>query len=122
MTENTIYNADNILITTTLARFGRTSYPIASIGSVRIDSPRRIAQYVIGALLIILGFFGLSQDSGWPWFVMILGAFLIVRAFGLPHKLMLRTASGDQQAYNSRKLGDVEAVKAAIEKAVTSRG
>src|SRR6187200_1648867 len=122
MSDDAIYTAGDILITTTLARFGKTSYPIASIGSVRVDRPDRTGLIVGCIVAVVIGLIALAQASGWGVLALIVGAALLVRAFAIPHKLMLRTASGDQQAFESTKLDDVEAVKAAIEKAVTLRG
>jgi hypothetical protein len=122
MSEASIYHTGNILITTTLARFGKTSYPIASIGSVRVDSPDRRGAIVGCIVAAVIALVALGQASGWAVLAGLVAVGLLARVFTLPHKLMLRTASGDQQAYESTKLDDVEAVKAAIEKAVTLRG
>lgn len=123
-----LYNALGVVISPTLARFGNATYPINGIGSVRVDPPRR--QGLIAGAVIIggLGLLSISGDkstestSALGVIMFLVAIACLIRAFNIPYRLMLRTASGDQQAFVSKKREELEKMKQAIEKAVVQRG
>ena len=122
------YESGGVVISGTLARFGNVTYPINGIGSVRVDPPNRRGWIIAGVLLGLLGFIsilgarpgeGLNPIS---LLMIVAGVAFLIGAFNRPHSLMLRTASGDVQAYSSTNRREIEHIKEAIERAVTSRG
>jgi hypothetical protein len=122
MEDEIVFRAGDIEITKTLARFGSTTYPINGIGSVHIEKGNLLGPIAVSAVLL---FFGLAE--GWPketwqWVCAALGVLIGLAAFNWPAKLMLRTASGDQQALESVDMAHLQTVKNAIERAVTMRG
>ena len=118
------FSKDKIEVTQTTARFGNTTYPIANIGAVSIERQEhrlhRLAILVtIGGVIWAIG--GESKIAA--VLVAIAGAglwFYCKRNYGA--KLMLRTSSGNQQAFESPDRKLVAELKAAIELAVHSRG
>ena len=123
MDEELVFKSDTVVISKTLAQFGGVTYPINGIGSVRIDAPKRENWYLSGAALILVGLFGLGGDGSWGLLCILGGAAAIAVGYKfLPEKLMLRTASGDVQAYESVNIDEVKDIKEAIERAVVMRG
>lgn len=122
-TDRALYQQGDVVITATLARFGGVSYPINAIGSVFIEGPsffRHAVPVILGACVIG---FAYQNLSGWPKSaVMAVGVIWMAATLFAPSRLMLRTASGDQQAYESQDRKMIGEIKAAIEKAVTLRG
>jgi Family of unknown function (DUF6232) len=119
-----VYNAGNIIISKTLARFGGVTYPVNGIGSVYVAKPKRIGLIIFGLIMGAVGLALLRDDKvqgGGIVFIGI-GVVLIIVAITKAHRLMLRTASGDQQAYESRSAKELLQIKAAIERAVMLRG
>lgn len=118
-----IFHSGNIEVSKTLVRVGGTSYPVNGIGSVYVRAPKRMGTIITGIILIVLTipFFGSGQLPIAFGFA-IFGALLIIAAIGRPHVLVLRTASGDQQALRSGDKKLLFAVKSAIEEAVALRG
>ena len=55
-------------------------------------------------------------------FLLIVAAVLMLAAYLSPHKLVFRTASGNQQALSSRNKAYLFEVKGAVEEAVHLRG
>jgi hypothetical protein len=117
-----LYKGPEVVITQTLAQFGNVTYPVNGIGSVRVDPPNR--QNLLGGAFL-LGLFGLMLIGGdlQAAVFMLFGAVIcLIVAFQRPYRLMIRTASGDQQAFVSTKRQVLEEMKQAIEKAVVHRG
>ena len=116
-------NSAGITISKTMARFGNVSYPIASIGAVSISKEKSMLVR-LGVIVGIVGvalLFGSNREVALPW--LVAGIALIVLGIALVKTtLMLRTASGNQQAYGSRDKEFVQQLKAAIETAVARRG
>jgi hypothetical protein len=119
-----VYQSGDIIISKTLARFGGVTYPVNGIGSVYVMKPKRVGLFVVGIIAVIIGLALLpSKDSSVAGLVIsVFGALMLLAAWRKPHKLMLRTASGDQQAYESTSKNDLFQIKAAIERAVVLRG
>ncbi|MGI9408336.1 MAG: DUF6232 family protein [Hyphomicrobiaceae bacterium] len=123
--EELIYQIGDIIVSRTLARFGGISYPINGIGSVFVQKPNRIIYYAIGGALLVAGVFNVITSGGSDKagaIPVIVGLGLLVIGFTRTFNLVLRTASGDQQALKSRNAGKVINEKKAIEKAVALRG
>ncbi|WP_135449518.1 DUF6232 family protein [Tabrizicola caldifontis] len=118
-----MFSAGPIVISRTIAKFGDTSYPIANIGAVSIElatHPLVIGGWVLCAVALFQMF------SGSFWFGLLLiavGAALIWHfADKGKAKLMLRTSSGNQQAFESPDRALVQKLKSSIEEAIASRG
>lgn len=120
--EEIVFKKDAVVITKSLARFGGISYPINGIGSVLIKRPslfHYLMQSIFAGGLIWVG----TTLTGWQSATCIgFGILLLLGLLALPTRLVLRTASGDQMAYEHNDPKQVMAVKEAIEKAVTLRG
>ena len=118
------FSKGNIEVTRTVARFGNTTYPIANIGAVSIEKQShsliRLAIFcTIGGLVWML-----AKNSVSPGiFAAIGGAVLwVFCAINYGAKLMLRTSSGNEQAFESSDRALVAELKSAIETAIHSRG
>lgn len=121
--EDKIYSANSIEISTTLAKFGTASYPIASIGSVRVDASNPFLGCSV--LLLIGGCLAAGAAGGFPAFIItgvILGLLVYLASKMNTYKLMLRTGSGDSQAFQTGDAKLVNELKSAIETAVVRRG
>ena len=118
------FSKDRIEITQSMARFGNTTYPIANIGAVSLEKhPNKNKGFAVFATLAG-AFWALSSKGSIIAIVLfIFGIALWIyanRNFGL--KLMLRTSSGNEQAFESEDRKLVEELKNAIESAIRSRG
>ena len=123
MSEEVIFRQGNIEVSKTMAKFGNVTYPIAGIGSVFVAAPSRVGLYVAAAVAVLIGFWiGADAGAGAAIVGLIVGGVLALIAYNLKYRLMLRTASGDQQALESRTEQLVVDVKTAIERAVVLRG
>jgi hypothetical protein len=114
-----VYQSGSIVISKTLARFGETSYPINGIGSVFIAAPNRLPYFLAAIFVAVAGVW--IGDQG-IWLGFAIGLLVALAAFGRMYVLILRTASGDQQAMRSCTAKSVSDVKDAIERAVIQRG
>ena len=121
---------EGVLITKTVAHFGNVSYPIGSIGAVWTtkDSPRLA---YLGCLVLLVDLITYLNTLNIPKYTdktqfvywAIGGAAMILIGLRMSGaKLMLRTASGNQQAIWTRNVAFVQELKTAIETAVTKRG
>ena len=124
MDDEAVYQSADVTITRTMARFGDTSYPIGGIGSIRIEQKANETMAGWGVLLVLIGIALLAWSGSLAAaaFTLVLGIVLIVAAFKQPHTLMLRTASGDFQAYEARDVEQLNKIKSALERAVQLRG
>jgi len=122
MGEELFYHQGNVEISKTLARFGGVTYPINGIGSVLIVPPNRTGAIVLAVMAAAIFVVSLNNNnSGLGIGAVVVGLVAAALAFRMPFKLVLRTASGDQQA----TVGDIatlSAIKAGIERAVIARG
>jgi len=127
MTQDLLFEKEDVRITRHVAYFGQTSYQIASIGSVRIDRTTKasrlaIAAAVIGVLVLVLAFLEQRQDVAIAGGVILLVAALLQLAW--PRRryiLILKTPGGDVDAFISRKRDLVTLAKEAIESAFRAR-
>jgi hypothetical protein len=127
MTQDLLFEKDDVRITRHVAYFGKTSYQIATIGSVRIDRTTKanrlaIAAAVAGCALLIYAFLEQRQDVAIAGGVILLVAALLQLAW--PRRqyiLILKTSGGDVDAFISRKRDLVTLAKEAIESAFRAR-
>jgi Family of unknown function (DUF6232) len=118
-----LLSAGQISISQTIAKFGDTSYPIANIGAVSIEEPPHPLTG-IGVALVVIGI-GLMIFSS---FIngLLVGALGAAMAWHFSDKgsakLMLRTSSGNQQAFESKDRALVRKLKTSIEEAIAARG
>jgi Family of unknown function (DUF6232) len=125
MNEEAIFSQGDFNFTKTLVRIGATSYPVNGIGSVLVK-PREIQWKALAAAVVaaLIGFSAVGSKDGAAIGLVALAvaAALAFFAFSRPDTLVLRTASGDQDALASRDKDLMNKVKAAIEVAVAKRG
>lgn len=119
-----IYRDSNVQITKTLVRIGQKSYPINGIGSVDIKKPDNESAFGMAILAfgaaVVAGYNG--AEPGVIGLLIVVAVIALIVGYGKPSFLVLRTASGDQQALSSKKAEYLLKVKSAIETAVAMRG
>ncbi len=99
------------------------SYPINGIGSVHVQRPNRRGYITLAVIVGLVALVSTTTGPGPGTIVLWLAvAALIFGAITRPYVLVLKTASGDQQALKSRKLQFLHTIKHAIEEAVAQRG
>ena len=115
--------SEGIMISKTMARFGNVSYPVASIGAVSISKEKSMLARlgIVVGLIGLISFFGANKELALGWLVAGI-ALVVIGNVLIKTTLMLRTASGNQQAYSSSDKEFVQQLKAAIETAVAKRG
>jgi hypothetical protein len=127
MTQDLLFEKEDVRITRHVAYFGQTSYQIATIGSVRIDRTTKanrlaVAAAVIGCAVLILAFLEQRNDVAIAGGVILVVAALLQLAW--PRRqyiLLLKTSGGDVAAFISRKRDLVTRAKEAIESAFRAR-
>ncbi len=124
--EKEYFSAGGVRVTSSLADFGNTSYPIANIGAVSVEITDKsnigaiITFAVIGLIAMAFGGFGVLIGLGtWAFAVYII---FKNGLFTTTHHVELRTSSGNVQAYSSKDKNEVEKIRAAILNAITDRG
>lgn len=123
MTDSILFKHKDITIDKSIARFGETSYPIAHIGSVSTKKIGAGLQAPFGGILFLAGLVALITKTS-----AIGGIGLIVLGGAMYYlakpktALVLRTSSGDQQAFKDANAELVAKIKQAIESAIVSRG
>lgn len=123
--ETLIFQDGKISVSKTLVRVGSRSYPINGIGSVDVENPKRGKTFMVALIAGIAAWISISEGNelnGFGVCAAIICALAIITLFLLPYVLVLRTASGDQQALTQRNKDYLLRVKAAIEQAVVTRG
>lgn len=151
MSDEALFDQDGVKITATRAVFRGTTYPINGITSVGMktiapDIGGAALLGVLGILLLLAA--GIPAVLGWAMFTdsnlgglegalnvwavtafMVVGGLVLVgvsasatRKARARYAVVLGTAGGDRQAYTSRDKAVVEAVQAAVERAIEMRG
>ena len=77
---------------------------------------------IVGAILVLMGLGSLGSNVVGGLAIGLVGAALLAYGLTRPSVLVLRTASGDQDALFSRDQEMMNRVKGAIEAAVIQRG
>jgi hypothetical protein len=117
MSDELVFQQNNVSVSKTLVKIDGTSYPINSIGSVFIQEASSLGHYIVAAVMFLIGI-----ASGSLIFMVIIAGILVILGINKKSVLILRTASGDQQALRAKDLRFLGAVKSAIERAVSLRG
>ncbi|WP_126281944.1 DUF6232 family protein [Roseomonas gilardii] len=119
-----IYRAGNVVVSKTLVQIDGTTYPVNGIGSVLVRKSDPKTLIFLAVVCAIIGLIGLTDKQGIPGSIIsfAIAAGFIYWAKSKPSILILRTASGDQQALKSRDKNLLQSVKLAIEQAVIARG
>jgi Family of unknown function (DUF6232) len=127
MTQDLLFEKDDVRITRHVAYFGQTSYQIGTIGSVRINRTTKanrlaVAAAVLGCAALIFAFLEQRNDVAIAGGVILAVAALLQLAW--PRRqfiLVLKTPGGDVEAFISRKRDLVTRAKEAIESAFRAR-
>lgn len=121
---DTIFRSGDIEITTSLAKFGSASYPIANIGSIVVTERAQshvLASFVVALIIFLLvAAFVNESAAAVVGIAIFVGLLVLARKAGANFTLTLRTSSGDVNALTSKDRGLVLKVKDAIENAVGS--
>ena len=122
MNEKIYHQKGPVSVTTTMANFGNTNYPVANIGAVSVDSSRATNWGGVAILVIIgLVLFSMEVPIGGLIAIAIAG-FLIYSSLQVEHRLILRTSSGNTQAFASKSQKEVEEIRDAIVRSIAERG
>ena len=117
-----ILDTSGVLISSTLAKFGATTFAINGISRIYIGRNTSMGYLwlAIGAAFFSL----LLLASIWPFacFLAILAIIFLAAYLQRKHVLMLSISSGDQEAFSSARIDDLLQIKRALEKAITLRG
>jgi len=121
--EGSLFSSGTISVTQTMAVFGNTSYPIANVGAVSIEQSQS-PLFRLGFVLLGGGAISWMFGSGINGTVIAAIGAVLIWYFSDKGKakLMLRTSSGNQQAFESSDSGQVKQIKSAIEQAIAMRG
>ena len=140
--DSTLLQVDDIVITSSVARFGNITFQIANIDSVSVESVRRMNSVALFSLFFGLGVFvsGIAligyhsafshRGIGTGLATYFFGGALALAAVGLlvqliwPRrcaKLVLKTSSGDVEALTSDDQVYVASVQKALEDAFAQR-
>ena len=135
MAQQLLFESGDVRITSSIAQFGGTSYQIANIGSVRAGMyktrrPIVIMIFILGLVFLIAAFADRTLELAAAGLAfrsaeLALSSVAIMVGAGLfqlicprrNYTLILKTSSGDVQAFTSRKKELVVKVKQAVEQA-----
>jgi hypothetical protein len=120
MPEQVIYADANARITSSLATIEETSYPIASIASLRVEQDKPTSAYIYAAgITVVIGLVA----GGWFTVIMLaIACMLAGAAFALrPDVLVIVTLGGERAAFQSRNSAYVRQLRAALERAIATR-
>ena len=133
MADELLLKSGSVQITPKMARFGSTSYQIANIGSVTVESVRKWNVFGVCLLVVsvVLGVWGFGIQGTRPdqatnlWLataVVVIGAMVIQKIWPqIIYTVILKTSSGDIQALSSKDRGHVFSVQHALEDAFVRR-
>lgn len=123
--DEVIFEQGKVSVSRTTLRVKRKTYSIAGIGSVEVQRGKVRAAVNLMIVSGIASAIILSSSDhtirGWGYGLAILAALFAISALVQPHRLMIRTASGELQAMDGKK-AELQRVKEAIEKAFSLRG
>jgi hypothetical protein len=133
MSEEALYNAKGVEITTKVARFGGVTYQAANIGSVAVYVAKKFNPIAIALFILTLGLgwwtFELSKqysDSVSMVFAISLACGVAAIAVQLiwpklVSTFVLKTSSNDVEKLESTDLEHIEAIRHAVEEAFIRR-
>lgn len=117
------YNSGFVRFDNSIADFGDTSYPIANIGAVSVDSQFEGIIGTVASLVVVgliaMAFGGVGVLIGLA--LMGLGIYLAFKGGSTEYRLDLRTSSGNSQAFKSKNKQEIEAIRKAILQAISDR-
>jgi hypothetical protein len=123
--QDTLFEAGDIRITRNIASFGNTSYSVANIVSVSVNS-KTVPSLL--QLIVVIGFLAAIVWAALFYSWVVAGILFVVMfvtpAILPPNKelsLIFKTSSGDVQALTSKDSELVAGVKLAIESAFSAR-
>lgn len=125
LNEQVVFEDGGVQVTKTLARVGGKSFPVNGIGSVFVAVPRRGSLYMYSfgaAFTAIIAFVSDNSSGVIPGVAAVISVVCLLAALAKPHTLVIRTASGDQQALQSKDAAFLASIQRAIEEAVALRG
>lgn len=130
MSAQVLFKSNDITVTPTVARFGGVSYQIANIGSVSIfiENRLRTLTFVLALVAGVVAIFGLTSPPPQDRDAFMIAMFLATVAFFWQAifwrrklTLILKTSSGDIQAYETFNRAYIFQIKDAIEAAFDQR-
>jgi uncharacterized protein DUF6232 len=126
-----IFQTDRISITPTIAKFDGVSYQVANIGSVRVVinglwHPAAVVLLLVWAVCWIIAFnnVGVGKEGEYFFAGLIFGMIGGVWQRWWPRKefvLLLKTSSGDVQAYKTTNRDHILDVKHSLDEAFNAR-
>lgn len=131
MAGNELFSSRSVSITPHIARFREVSYQIANIGSVRVLQNRKHHPVAIALSVVAVGafLFGYNApDAARSEYAYYVTTFALAAAIAwqvlwprIEYVLVLKTSSGDVQAYTTTSREHILEVKHAIEDAFARR-
>ncbi len=118
--EDAIYRRRSVVVSSQAARFGDATYPISAITGVRIKSARRVEWAIAGLVSIGAGVVSIFYNSPAGIAGFVLGTLLLGVALNSKHKLILRTAMGEQRVHAAYRKSELREIMRAIEYALTT--
>jgi hypothetical protein len=115
-----LFAHDDVIITKTVAKFGSTSFAVANIGSVMVQSARKARPLGYIVLVASLPVFYLSQPVA--MLGVVLGIALLLLLKSRTDTIVLKTSSGDIRALSSNDPVLVQRIREALEHAFALRG
>ncbi len=120
-----IYDHDGVSITPSIAKFGGVSYSVQNINSVFVLEKASGAIwwiYATAGLFALFGFGSVSKHVVAGIVLLLVAGVLILLASKIEpsHVLVLKTSSGDQQAYTTKNSAIAVKLKASLEAAMTA--
>ena len=125
--ETTVYNEDNVLVTTSRLVINGQTYAMSGITSVQFlkESPSKKRPISLLAIGAIIGFFGLASGLGLASFIGLATAVIGIYLLMLQkeeYSVRLATASGESRDLKSESRERVASVVDAINEAIIQRG
>lgn len=124
MSDDIIFSEQGVTIDRSLARFGGITYSISNINSVFIANGGSPA-ILLWVVAVIVGLIGLNSFSNFLTAIVLL---LVAGGIGYAaykskrkQVLMLKTSSGDQQAFTTTDADLAGRMKVALEQAISKR-
>lgn len=127
-----LFQDSNVQIDSSLARFGAISYAIANINSVRIHSQDK-GRTILIVLAVLVGLFAIgtwgddAQSLSSRLMAIVLCALVVAGLVWMArkttgtHTVLLRTSSGEAQAFTTHDIALAKRIQEALENAVIAR-
>ncbi|MDC1205660.1 DUF6232 family protein [Candidatus Pacebacteria bacterium] len=125
--EKSFYNSDDVTVTSARLLAAGETYAMSGVTSVKMrkEEPSRKGPVVLGVIgaLFLIPVFAEGEFGGLLWAAVLIGlaAFWWKRKKNMYH-VVLRTASGESQAYHSHDETQISGIVEAINNAIVHRG